>query len=306
MNLTPRVSIIMRAKNSDWVIGEALAGLFAQTYTNFELIVVDSGSTDKTLEFVARWPHRLIQIKPEDYIPGTVLNNAAKEARGELVVFQNSDAVPLATDALERLVAAFDDPKVQAAFARQVPRPDADGWVRRDYALSFPASGAAPDWLPFSQVFSAIRATALAEQPFYTAAWGSEDTEWGVAVKKRGWKIAYVPEALVMHSHNYTLRQLYGRRFIEGEADAFIYGGSDSVPALVKRTLASIAHDSLWLLKQRDLAGLALTPARRMAYQWGYYKGKRHGAERVKNQIDDVATGQKVVLDRHESVRKAA
>ncbi|MDX1932665.1 MAG: glycosyltransferase family A protein, partial [Capsulimonadales bacterium] len=224
MTTTPRATVLMRSKNSDWVIGQALAGLFAQNYTDFELLVVDSGSTDRTLEYVAAYPCRLERIKPENYYPGAVLNQAIEGTNTELIVFLNSDCVPLCAETLGRLVAAFDDPSVMAAFGRQVPRPEADGWVRRDYAQAFPETGDAPPWITFSLPIAAIRRSAWEKRKFYTDAWGSEDTEWGNWARQQpGWKVAYVPEAITMHSHNYTLRQLYGRRFIEGEADAFIY-----------------------------------------------------------------------------------
>jgi len=101
---SPRVSVIMRSKNSDWVIGQALAALYSQDYDDFELIVLDSGSTDRTLELVAHYPHRLIHIEPSDYFPGKVLNLGAEQARGEILVFQNSDAVPLTRECLRRVV----------------------------------------------------------------------------------------------------------------------------------------------------------------------------------------------------------
>ena len=122
-----RVSVIMRSKDADWVIAQALSALFAQTFKGFELIVVDSGSTDRTLEIVRRYPCRLIQIPALDYLPGRVLNDAISRASGELIVFQNSDVVPLSPHTLSRLLAPFIDPEIVATFGRQIPRPEALG-----------------------------------------------------------------------------------------------------------------------------------------------------------------------------------
>ena len=95
----------MRSKNSAWVIGQALAGLFSQTRRDFELVVVDSGSTDETLDIVRQHPCRLVQIPAQNYYPGAVLNNAIREhCRGDIIVFQNSDVVPLGPDTLDRLL----------------------------------------------------------------------------------------------------------------------------------------------------------------------------------------------------------
>ncbi len=222
-NSATSVSIIMRSKNSDWVIAQSLAALFSQTYTDFELLIIDSGSRDKTIEIIKQYPCRLIEIEAIAYYPGVVLNMAIKETKGEIVVFLNSDAVPLCQYTLERLINAFDDSEVKAAFTRQLPRPDAETWVKRDYELSFPDSDIASSWLTLSLPMAAIRRDTWKLHPFYTDAWASEDTEWGNWALNSGYKIKYVKDAIVMHSHNYTLKQIYGRKFVEGEADVFIY-----------------------------------------------------------------------------------
>lgn len=293
------VSIIMRSKNSAWVIDQALAALYSQTFRDFELLLVDSGSTDATLAVAERYPCRLVRIPPEGYFPGAVLNQAIRQASGDILVFQNSDVVPLSPQTLARLLAAFDDPTVDAAFGRQLPRPEAHGWVRRDYALSFPERAPAPTWMPYSLPLAAMRRSAWEAHPFYTDAWGSEDVEWGVWARRSGRVVRYVPDAVVMHSHNYSLRELYGRRFIEGEADAFIYGGDESMPKLARRTLGSTLKDAAYLLKSRDLFGLLAAPLRRAVAHYGYYRGHKHGEARLRKGDRDATFGQKIVLERY-------
>jgi rhamnosyltransferase len=290
----------MRTKNNEDVVHQALAGLHAQAFRDFELIVIDSGSTDRTIEMVRSYPCKLIQIRPEEYYPGPVLNRAAARACGEVLVFQNSDVVPLTSETLGRLVAPFADAAVQATFARQLPRPEAHTWVRRDYEVAFPAQGEAPAWLPFSLPLAAMRRSAWARRPFYDAAWGSEDTEWGVRARAAGEVVRYVPDALVMHSHNYTLRQLVGRRFIEGEADAFIFGGAVGALASLGRWARSMAADVRAHWHAGDLAGMLAALPRRAVYHHAYWRGRAHGARR-QVRGGDASFGQRMVLSRYEA-----
>ncbi len=284
-------------------IGLALAALFSQDFRDFELLVIDSGSEDRTLDIVAAWPHRLIRIAARDYVPGRVLNRGVSENSSPVCVFLNSDCVLLTPSSLGNLVAAFDDPEVMAAFARQVARPEAWSWVRREYLASFPEGGTAAPWIELSLPFAAMRRTAWEVQPFYDEAWGSEDTAWGHRARERGWKVAYVPSALVMHSHNYSLKQLYGRRFIEGEADSFIYGSVDRPLRLARRALGQTLRDWAADIADGSFADLPVAPLRRLVDVRAYWKGARHGRRRREAGESDIAFGQKIVLDRHVSKR---
>jgi len=292
------ITIIMRTKNSAWVVGQALSALFSQTRRDFELLVVDSGSTDATLDIVGRYPCRLLRIEAREYFPGVVLNMAIREAKGSLIVFQNSDTVPLVPTALDQLVAPIEHGSADATFARQLPRPEAHTWVRRDYDVAFPATGDAPPWMAYSLPFAALTRAAWERHPFYEEAWGSEDTEWGSWARQNGLRVRYVPEALVMHSHNYTLRQLYGRRFIEGEADAFILRDRATLARFALRTGTSWARDALAHLAARDVPGLALALPRRLVYHWAHLRGHRLGEQRRKSGDRDASVGQRVVLER--------
>jgi rhamnosyltransferase len=289
----------MRTKNSADTVHQALTALFSQDRRDFELVVVDSGSTDATLEIVRRFPCRVRCLRPEQYYPGPVLNAAVEDAQSGIIVFQNSDVVPLNGGALSALVAPFADPAVKATFARQLPRPEAETWVRRDYETAFPASGEAPSWLPYSLPFAAMRRNAWDQQPFYSDAWGSEDTHWGHRARQRGWQVRYVPESRVMHSHNYDLRQLFGRRFIEGEADAFIYRQQPSLAGFATGFLASVGRDLAAHLRARDAVGLLRAPARRLVFHWAHLRGQLHGTQRRRTGNTDPSHGQRVVLERY-------
>src|SRR5437868_14298432 len=91
----PLVSIIMRSFNEAWALRETLAALRAQDYTNWELIVIDSGSTDGSVELIRQaYPSHFIQIKPEEYNPSRVMNHGLQLARAEFGIFLNADATP--------------------------------------------------------------------------------------------------------------------------------------------------------------------------------------------------------------------
>ncbi len=284
-----KISVIMRTKNSCPTVIEALESLFAQQLpvdVSFELLVVDSGSTDDTLKHVARYPHRLISIAPEAYFPGKVLNQAAQAAQGDILVFQNSDVVLLHPEALWNLVSAIGGHTV-ASFARQLCRPEARLDVQRDYAISFPEQGPPPAWMTYSLPFAAMKRSAWEKAPFYTWAWGSEDTEWGHRHRSQ---IAYVPEARVMHSHNYTYKQMLGRHFIEGEADAWMTRKNiSSAHGLRRRCARLVSHclrDLHYGMGSRSLlasmAGAATGLTYRATAEWGSYRGFCLGKKRLR------------------------
>ncbi|MDY6915376.1 MAG: glycosyltransferase family 2 protein [Candidatus Cloacimonadota bacterium] len=299
MNL-PKVTVIMRSKNSEWVIGQSLIALFSQNYSDFDLIVVDSGSTDGTIQIVEKFPANIIKIEGKDYFPADVLNMAIERTEGEIIVFQNSDAVPLIPTALEKILGAFQDKKVVAAFARQIPRPEAERWVKREYRSCFPDSKNPPSWITLSLPFSAMRKDAWRQHHFYSDSWGSEDTEWGYWAKKNNFKVKYVKDALVMHSHNYSLPQIYGRKFIEGEADAFIYRDNYTLSKAVKQFCGAVLKDFLAAGKDLSIKEICKAPIRRFVHFWAYYKARKFGKKRILLKTRDRKRAQQEILNRYE------
>src|SRR5206468_9123371 len=132
------VSIIVRSFNEAWALRETLPALRAQEYRNWELIVVDSGSTDGSVDLIrAANPTHFIQIQPHEYNPSRVMNHGMELARARYGIFLNADATPQGTNWLRPLVTTLFDPQTAAVFGRQVPRPNCQAVYRCDYERCF-------------------------------------------------------------------------------------------------------------------------------------------------------------------------
>jgi len=279
------VTVIVRTFNVEWVIDQALTALMKQKDIDIKLMIVDSGSTDNTLKMLEPYPHEFLAIKPGTYFPGKVLNQAIEKVQTELIVFINSDVVLLDSLALSRLVQPLDDDRTAAAYGRQIIRPEADLWVRHDYERAFTTSEDQPEWMHYSLPIACMKKSVWKLQRFYTDAWGSEDTHWGVNIKEKGYKIAYVKDAIAMHSHNYTLKQLASRRRIEGEADVYIY--PDKPISKLGTFLsfgASYLRESIYYIKNKQVRKVPYLLLNRIVYSWSFYKGFVNASKR-KHQI---------------------
>ena len=275
----PKISIIMRSHNDVDLIDDTLRAIFNQTIKDFELLNVDSSSTDGTFEIIKKYnPDNVIQNRPEDYNPGRVLNDAISRVSGEWLVFCNSDCTPQSEDWLEKLVAPLEREDVAATFSRQVERPDADAIVRLMYEKGFGARIAqGQPKVFFSLASAAIKRSIWEERPFYTDANYSEDVEWAHWAKNAGYDIVYAPESVAMHSHNYTLKQLKKRHIGEGEADVFIFGAKPSLWGQFVRWLKFLVTDTAWFLKHGRIGWIFFGPIYRAVMCRAYYKGTKLG-----------------------------
>src|SRR5690349_16742200 len=106
----PLVSIILRSFNEGYALKETLPALRHQAYGPWELIVVDSGSTDGSVELIRQaQPRHFIQIRPHEYNPSRVMNHGMQLAQAEFAVFINADATPQGPNWLRPLVQALQD-----------------------------------------------------------------------------------------------------------------------------------------------------------------------------------------------------
>ncbi len=223
----PLVSIIMRSYNEAWALKDTLPALRAQEYAPWELIVIDSGSTDGSHDLIrAAQPAHFVQITPREYNPSRVMNHGMRLARSEFGIFLNADATPQGPGWLGPLVHALQNPGTAACFGRQIPRPDCQAVFACDYDRCFGPQRESAHWDHFfSMVSSGLRRDVWAQRGFREDLQYAEDDEYTRWCKAQGHGIAYVAGSVVMHSHNYSPDQSYQRAFGDARALAATWPG---------------------------------------------------------------------------------
>jgi len=221
------ISILILTKNEALNIERCLDVVFRQEVKGeYEVVVVDSGSSDCTLEIAQRYPVRGYSIAPEEFHHARTRNFAASLAQGEFLVYLAADALPATTDWLHWLISNFSDPDVAGVYGRHLPkegstfeRQDAlDAVYGEERLVKDPSQGAKLGYryYHFSTVNGALRRSAWQGTPFPQDIKVFEDLAIAKRLLDGGRKIVYEPRATVYHSHNHTTTGLFKRYFDGG------------------------------------------------------------------------------------------
>ncbi|MBI4214094.1 MAG: glycosyltransferase [Chloroflexi bacterium] len=208
-------SIVIRAKNEARDIGTSLTQVFAQQgVPSFEVIVVDSGSTDATLDIARQFPTRIIQIPPETFTYGRALNIGVQAATGDFAVSLAAHALPSHHRWLANLLAPFADPTIGGVYGRELPRANVTLFELFGMWLSGVTSTRPRRQerdMMFSNRNGAFRRGLVLEHPFDEQIPGAEDLAWADWIQRHGWAVYYEPTAPVYHSHGESLPRLLRR-----------------------------------------------------------------------------------------------
>ena len=253
-----------------------------------EIVVVDSGSRDDSVEVARARGARVHEIPPAEFGHGRTRNLGAELAQGETLVFTSQDAFAADEGWLAMLTRSLVEPgRVAGAYGRQLPHHDATPPER--YFLDFLYGPEArvqrldgegePDFEQtlFSNVNSAIPRAVWREFPFANDLIMSEDQEWSRRVLRAGYELVYEPEAAVHHSHTYSVADAFRRFFDSGVSAERSYAAGSGGSGALRRAGARYARGEVaWLWQTGQRRWIPYAAAYELAKFAGMQLGRRH------------------------------
>lgn len=271
-------SVVIRAYNEEKQIARLLEGIAQQSVKDIEIILVDSGSTDTTVETAARYPVQIVHVQPEDFTFGYSLNQGIARAQGDLIVIASAHVYPVYPDWLERLLAPFIDPRVALAYGKQ----------RGDETTLFSEGQIFTHWYPdlshsrqahpfCNNANAAIRRSFWEIHPYDESLPGLEDLEWGNWAVGQGYALSYIAEAEIRHVHQETPRGVYNRYRREGMAFKRIFPHehfnlADFLRLYISNTVSDMWHALRQGCYTRSVGSILWF---RLMQFWGTFQGFR-------------------------------
>ena len=215
-----KCSIIIRAFNEDKHIGKLIKGIKnQQTSAEIEIILVDSGSNDKTVEIAEKYGVIIVTIKPEEFSFGYALNIGCEKATGEYLLFASAHVYPIYTNWIEKMLTPFKDENVALVYGRQTGYEKSKYSEKRLLAKWFPEVSNYNQHYPFCNNANTVVRKSLWESNKYDETLtGLEDLAWAENILKDGYHIAYESEAAIVHVHEETPKKVYNRYYREAIA----------------------------------------------------------------------------------------
>ena len=283
--MNPKASIIIRCYNEERHIGKLLSGISQQTCQDFEVILVDSGSTDATLAIASHYPVNIISIKPEEFSFGRSLNRGCHIAKGEYLVIVSAHVYPIHKDWLEQLLRPFDTPQVALVYGKQRGDEVSKYSEHQVFSRWFPEESNYNQTHPFcNNANAAIRKSLWQKFPYDEQLTGLEDLAWAKAMFNEGYCIAYASEAEIVHVHNESPRRIYNRYRREAIAFREIFPQENfNLIDFLRLFIGNVAADYYHAFIDKVLIqNLIEIPVFRLMQFWGAYRGFHQNAQALK------------------------
>lgn len=285
-------SIVIRAHNEERHIGRLLDGIKRQqleSEISIETIVIDSGSTDSTVAIASMMGARVISISKEEFTFGKALNIGCQSASGDILLFASAHVYPFYKDWVEKMLRPFNTSNVGLVYGRQIGNEITQFSEHEIFTKWFPEASNFNQTSPFcNNANCAIRKTLWMDQPYDEKLTGLEDLDWANKMQKRGFRIVYEAEAVIVHVHEETPAKIKNRYEREAMALKAIMPNvnftlQDFLMLFITNTFSDWFHASRQGVFLKEFWGI-------MVFRWmqflGTYRGHQYKGE-LTNQLKD-------------------
>lgn len=302
------ITVFIPTFNGERYIRECIESILQQTLPEkyaLELIVIDSGSTDGTVDIVKGYREKttFLEIPNSAFSHGGTRQRAAQMAKGEFILFLSQDATPSHPRWLINMIEPFYlDERVGCVFGRQIPRPNAAPTIKREVLTAFAGLGPSDvitlhrykslvDGMDtnspnvfFSDVNSAVRRSLLVGTVPFRQVRYAEDQALAKDMLNHGYIKAYAPLGSVWHSNEYTAKQYLHRKFDEyiGLQESVGYKLRPSIRSLLLGWIRPTVKDWDFTIHDREYSTwskfvwIAESPLYNIADKVGRYQALRN------------------------------
>lgn len=296
-----KACVVIPTKNGGSLFEKVLKETLSQvTGFAFEVLIVDSGSTDQTISAVKRSKAKLLSVKPEEFQHGATRNFAVSQTDAEFVAFLTHDALPASKFWLRNLILKMEsDSSIAGAFGRHRAYPDCDPFTADELERHFDHLKSLEPLQKiddkerysndigyrqllhfFSNNNSCLRRSVWEKIPFPSVNF-AEDQAWAQQVVEAGYAKAYADDAVVYHSHSFNTVETFRRAFDESKAmkELFDYRLVPSRSFIFKNCIHQLRIDRRLIESRRLMKTAPLCvfkrPIRVLAKQLGSFAGQR-------------------------------
>ena len=211
----PETSLVIRTRNEEKYFELCLKAILRQSYKNYEIIVVDSESSDDTLKLAKKYGARILPVKVKDFTYGYALNHGIEKTQGKYIVSLSAHAIPANKEWLQELILPLKNKKTAASTSLQISMKDAWKHVAKDQKKCWPNQKENQNVL-MSNASSAFKKEIWEKFKFDEILTGSEDHHWAKKCLKKNYRVEYANSSVVYHSHNENFKQVKDRFYREG------------------------------------------------------------------------------------------
>lgn len=271
------VALVVRSLNEGEHIGRLLEGIRGQSRQFDELILVDSGSTDETVNIAESYGMRVVHMPPTTFTFGRALNWGCEAAESDLLVFVSAHVYPLDEHWLERMVAPFDNDEVGLVYGGQTGDERSNPAELRLFDQWFPSVSDDDQNNPFcNNANCAVRRSVWERYKYDETLPGLEDIRFASEMLRDGGKIVYQADARIAHIHDERFSQVLRRYRREAMAYRDIFGPTPfSALKAAKLAAEAFAGDIRWLRREHRVLDVGKAAYFRVAQFTGAFLGHR-------------------------------